>query len=88
MTGITLNENCPNDCPVDELIGQMKHKSSRSALEAYNSFFEIRDLDKNKKDLDVLDSKIDNEEKKFKKMIDDQEKADAMKDASLKKDYE
>ena len=55
LTGISLNKDCPVDCPVEQLQGQFKHKSSRSALEAYNSFFEIRDLSKNKNDLEALD---------------------------------
>ena len=47
----------------------MKHKSSRSALEAYNSYFEVRDLDKNKKDLDSLDSKIEEQETHVNSMV-------------------
>ena len=58
MTGIRLNQNCPIDCPINELNGQMKFKTSISALEAYNSYFEIRDLDKNKNELKTLDFKI------------------------------
>jgi len=43
MTGIQLGANCPIDCPTYELNGQMKFKTSVAALEAYNSYFEVRD---------------------------------------------
>lgn len=68
MTGLTLNENCPVDCPVNQLSGQLKYKTSRAALEAYNSYFDIRDFEKNKVALQQIDSKIEQHEKQFKKI--------------------
>jgi hypothetical protein len=51
MTGLSLGENCPVDCPVNELNGQFKYKTSKAALEAFNSYFDIRDAEKNKQAL-------------------------------------
>jgi hypothetical protein len=55
MTGIRLSQNCPIDCPENELNGQMKFKTSLTAMETFNSYFEIRDLVKNKANLSQLD---------------------------------
>jgi len=52
MTGIQLSTACPIDCPENELNGQMKFKTSIAALEAYNSYFSIRDLEMNKTELE------------------------------------
>jgi|TARA_B110000285_G_C14847559_1_gene478359 hypothetical protein len=55
LTGISLNENCPVDCPLSTLNGEMKFKSSVAALDAYNSFGEIQDIAQNKKELEKID---------------------------------
>ena len=68
MTGLTLAENCPVDCPVNQLSGQLKYKTSRTALEAYNSYFDIRDFEKNKASLHQIDLKIEQHEKQFKRI--------------------
>ena len=50
-----MNENCPVDCSINKLNGTMIGKSSMQALEEYNSFYDIRDFDKNKKNLESID---------------------------------
>jgi hypothetical protein len=62
MTGIQLNQQCPLDCALNELKGTMKFKTSLVALEAFNSYFEIRDFDKNKQELKELDYHIKDQE--------------------------
>jgi len=65
MTGIQLGANCPIDCPTYELNGQMKYKTSSAALEAFNSYFEIRDVNKNKAELEKIEVQIKETEKGF-----------------------
>jgi len=55
LNGIKLDKHCPTDCPVYELNGSMDHQSSLAALKVYNSYFEIKDMNKNKKILKGLD---------------------------------
>lgn len=65
LTGMSLNPNCPIDCPMNELNGQMKFKTSISALEAFNSYFEVRDQAKNKEELQKLDFQIEETNKGY-----------------------
>lgn len=62
LNGIKLDKHCPSDCPVYELNGTMAHKSSLIALQKYNSYFEIKDMKKNKKILKGLDYQIAEQE--------------------------
>ena len=55
LNGIKLDKHCPSDCPVFQINGSLDHKSSLEALKSYNSFFEIKDMDTNKKILKGLD---------------------------------
>ena len=62
LNGIKLDKHCPTDCPVYEMNGSMAHKTSLEALKAYNSYFEIKDMQKNKKILKGLDYQINEQE--------------------------
>lgn len=42
-----------------EITGSLKHKTSRAALDAYNSYYDVRDMDKNKQTLKGLDEQIE-----------------------------
>ena len=53
-----MNENCPVDCPIAVLNGDLKYKSSLAALDAYNSFDEVKNIAKNKKELEKIDLQI------------------------------
>ena len=69
MTGVQLNENCPVDCPVFALQGRMDHHSSAEALSAYNQFPEIKNAEKNKRDLGQLDAQVDQQEEKLNLLV-------------------
>lgn len=62
LTGIQLSASCPMDCPLNEIKGQMKYKTSVAALETYNSYFEIRDIKENKEKLKQLNFQIREQE--------------------------
>ena len=57
--GISLDENCPLDCPVQELSGQLDHTNSQEALAAYLGSPEIKNNGINKEELAKLDRKVD-----------------------------
>ena len=80
--GITLNEHCPIDCPVYQLNTQFRKQNSMAAMQAYQSFGEIKDQAKNKADLASLESAIEQEnlemQKTNKMMV--QSKADLNED--------
>ena len=68
MTGLSLGENCPIDCPVNQLSQQFKYKTSKEALEGYNSYFDIRDAEKNKVALSKIDQQIEQYEQQFERV--------------------
>jgi len=80
------------DCPVHEITGSMKHKNSRAALESYNSYFDVKDVDKNKQTLKAIDDEIDTQENKVAKFKpkddDDNEEAENVHGPSKTDDIE
>lgn len=62
LNGITLDKHCPTDCPVYQLSEKLGHKTSSEALKSYNSFFEVKDMNQNKKILKGLDYQIQEQE--------------------------
>jgi hypothetical protein len=58
MTGVSLNENCPSDCPVYSLQGRLDHANSNDALVAYQNSPEIKNNAKNKDELTILDRRV------------------------------
>ena len=65
ITGVSLSEQCPVDCPVYQLQGALDHANSQEALMAFQNSPEILNNNNNKKELSVLDSKVDKQEQQL-----------------------